>query len=101
MIVLHLLAKHFTHQYIDIDECAEDIDGCAQICTNEVGSYFCTCLTGYQLATNEHACVDVDECADGTDRCSQTCTNAVGSYTCSCNVGYYLANDRQTCNGMS
>ena len=89
------------HVHADIDECAEDIDGCAQTCTNEIGNYFCSCLAGYQLATDGYTCMDVDECADGTDRCSQTCTNTVGSYTCSCNLGYYMAMDRQSCNGES
>ena len=86
---------------LDVDECAEDLDGCAQTCMNEVGSYSCSCLSGYQLASDRHGCVDVDECADGTDACDQICTNSFGSYTCSCNSGYRLASDRQACNGQS
>jgi fibulin 1/2 len=41
---------------LDIDECAEDIDGCAQTCTNTNGSYSCSCNTGYQLASDNQGC---------------------------------------------
>ena len=40
----------------DIDECAEDRDNCAQTCTNTVGSYTCSCLTGYRLGSDERMC---------------------------------------------
>ena len=85
--------------FTDIDECAEGTDGCAQTCTNTVGSYSCSCGTGYRLASDEHTCSEVDECAEGTDSCAHTCTNTVGSYSCSCDSGYHLASDRQSCNG--
>ena len=42
---------------IDIDECAEDRDGCTQTCTNTVGSYTCSCLSGYRLESDKHTCV--------------------------------------------
>ena len=69
------------------------------MCTNEVGSYSCSCRSGYQLTDDGQGCMDVDECADGTDNCDQICTNTIGNYTCSCNFGFYLANDGQTCTG--
>ena len=31
----------------DIDECSLHTDDCAQICTNTVGSYVCSCRPGY------------------------------------------------------
>ena len=40
----------------DIDECANNTDGCAQTCTNTVGSYQCSCETGYTLNSDGHAC---------------------------------------------
>ena len=86
---------------LDIDECAEDIDGCAQTCTNSVGDYSCACDIGYHLASNRHSCNDVDECVLDTHGCNQTCTNTVGSYTCSCDSGYGLASDGQMCIGES
>ena len=94
----HLIAPYMN---TDIDECSEGTDGCAHTCTNDAGSYSCSCQSGYQLTNDRHGCRDVDECADGTNSCNQICTNTIGSYTCSCNSGYRLASDRQTCNGKS
>ena len=42
--------------YPDIDECTEQIDGCAQICTDTDGSYTCSCNSGYELSTNDRDC---------------------------------------------
>ena len=94
-----LLVDHNFLNYLDIDECTNETDGCAHMCTNEAGSYSCSCRSGYQLARDRHGCMDVDECADGTDNCDQVCTNTIGNYTCSCNFGFYLASDGQTCTG--
>ena len=85
----------------DINECAEGTDGCAQMCTNEIGRHSCSCGAGYRLASNGRGCLDINECAEGTDSCDQTCTNTIGSYTCSCGSGYRLASDMQMCNGES
>ena len=85
----------------DIDECAQGIDGCDQMCINENGSYSCSCGTGYHLSSDRHGCDDINECALGTDGCEQICTNTIGSYVCSCDTGYFLANDGKLCNGQS
>ena len=42
--------------YTDINECAEDTDGCAQLCTNTIGSYTCSCRSGYRLAIDGRWC---------------------------------------------
>lgn len=42
--------------FVDIDECVEDISGCDQTCTNTIGSYQCTCDSGYRLASDSHHC---------------------------------------------
>ena len=42
--------------YIDIDECAEDTDGCNQTCTNTIGSHDCSCHSGYHLSSDNHGC---------------------------------------------
>ena len=44
----------FAHS--DIDECTEDADGCAQICTDTDGSYNCSCGPGYELANDQRGC---------------------------------------------
>ena len=42
--------------FLDIDECTEGTDRCAQNCHNNVGSYTCTCNTGYRLNANGYGC---------------------------------------------
>ena len=39
----------------DIDECIEGTSGCAQNCTNTIGSYICSCGAGLIL-TNQDGC---------------------------------------------
>ena len=46
-----------TYAYSDINECAIDMDGCAHDCINTIGSYVCSCRTGYRLASNGHSCL--------------------------------------------
>ena len=46
----------YIHIHTDINECTEDTDGCAQICTNTVGNYTCSCQSGYRLAADRHWC---------------------------------------------
>ena len=53
LISVHVATVHF---FIDINECAESIDNCAQICTDTDGSYTCSCEAGYDLASNGHGC---------------------------------------------
>ena len=42
--------------FIDIDECAEGTDRCAQNCHNNIGSYTCSCNAGYRLNANGYDC---------------------------------------------
>ena len=42
--------------FLDIDECRESSDGCAQVCTNTAGSYTCSCGVGYRLSTDNLGC---------------------------------------------
>ena len=63
MVRLRILQRA-NHQYnliiyyplLDIDECAEDTDGCVQICNNSNGSYSCLCRSGFRLAADAHEC---------------------------------------------
>ena len=43
--------------FLDTDECAVNMGGCMQTCTNQVGSYQCGCNDGYDLDVNQHSCV--------------------------------------------
>lgn len=44
------------HFVLDLDECAESVDGCEQVCINSVGSFSCDCNTGYDLQPDLKAC---------------------------------------------
>ena len=48
LYILYLLA--------DINECAENIDDCVQICTDTDGSYVCSCAPGYLLTNDSRGC---------------------------------------------
>ncbi|XP_067048010.1 uncharacterized protein [Acropora muricata] len=74
----------------DIDECTVSPPFChvnAQ-CSNNIGSYNCTCNTGY--IGNGKTCTDVDECTVSPPFChvNAQCSNNIGSYKCTCDTGY-------------
>ena len=84
------------------------------MCSNTIGSFICTCGSGYQLDENGMNCdgeiqtafeqqlndidsvcavyhADINECeSDDSNNCDENaqCTNTVGTYICSCNPGY-------------
>ena len=41
---------------IDIDECAEGLEQCAQGCHNTIGSYTCSCNASYVLNSDGRGC---------------------------------------------
>ena len=47
--------RNLTIFSLDIDECAEMTDDCEQICTNTLGGYQCSCLSGWNLR-NRNSC---------------------------------------------
>ena len=44
---------------LDIDECSENTDGCAQQCTNTDGSFICSCGSGYTLGSDQRSCIGI------------------------------------------
>ena len=56
--IIHKVIVSFPYYsfYIDVDECSESTDGCEQTCNNTVGSYMCSCGSGYRLANNGLMC---------------------------------------------
>ena len=46
--------------YSDIDECVQGLAGCDHNCTNTNGSYYCTCMDGYTLESDNHVCIGND-----------------------------------------
>uniref|UniRef100_A0A8C6YM76 Hemicentin 1 n=1 Tax=Nothoprocta perdicaria TaxID=30464 RepID=A0A8C6YM76_NOTPE len=68
---------------VDIDEC-ENRDVCQHECRNTLGSYQCSCPSGYRLMANGKTCQDIDECLEQNIHCgpNQVCFNTRGSYQC-------------------
>ena len=73
---------------VDIDECQIDnlkFNGtayCGQdaFCTNNVGSFSCSCDPGYTQHTPWDGCRDINECTEGGHNCKQNtdCHNLIG-----------------------
>ena len=84
----------------DIDECVADTDGCSQICNNTVGSFECSCMTGFTLLDDGETCAEVNECSLNIDNCQQECINISGGFRCGCYEGFSLNLDLRTCSGM-
>ncbi|XP_072298414.1 adhesion G protein-coupled receptor E5-like [Eucyclogobius newberryi] len=95
---------------IDMDECTrfsievdpfkkffQTICGPSCNCTNTIGSYYCTCFSGYRISNREkmasrsNPCIDIDECVETPGICGvdTICTNYPGTFYCSCPEGYY------------
>ena len=56
MTLLHSTLLFWFLFHSDIDECEQGSDGCDHNCTNTVGSYYCTCMDGYELESDNHTC---------------------------------------------
>uniref|UniRef100_A0A3B4FXS2 Low-density lipoprotein receptor-related protein 2 n=1 Tax=Pundamilia nyererei TaxID=303518 RepID=A0A3B4FXS2_9CICH len=81
-----------------INECLNPaVHKCAQICTDTLTGYYCSCNPGYQLMPDGKACEDLDECVSTPAVCSQICENSFGSYHCKCAPGYIREPDGRTC----
>ncbi|OCT90343.1 hypothetical protein XELAEV_18018955mg [Xenopus laevis] len=80
----------------DIDECSEQPTPCGNNsnCTNTVGSFICSCQSGYRNISHGEStliqCEDIDECSEQHRLCgnNSNCTNTNGSFICSCLSGY-------------
>ena len=48
------------YNYLDIDECTRGTSGCDHNCTNTDGSYYCTCMDGYEQESDNHTCTGND-----------------------------------------
>ena len=48
--------------FADIDECERNNDGCSQICSNTIGTYECSCNSGYELQRDTRGCEGLKVC---------------------------------------
>ena len=55
-VCTYLLVIPIISPNIDTDECTHDTDGCEHNCNNTVGSFFCSCNTGYALTLDGKNC---------------------------------------------
>ncbi|XP_012584393.1 PREDICTED: EGF-like module-containing mucin-like hormone receptor-like 2 [Condylura cristata] len=85
----------------DINECGPTVTvscGIFADCQNTHGSYYCTCVPGYVLASggtifrseSENTCQVVQQCKQNPQICkgNSICINTQGSYTCKCQPGF-------------
>ena len=42
--------------HADIDECEKGLAGCSYNCNNTMGGFFCTCMNGFTLQTDNRTC---------------------------------------------
>lgn len=56
LIIILINVEYILKQFPDINECATSNGNCTQVCTNTVGSYYCSCMTGYTLNSNGQTC---------------------------------------------
>ena len=56
IILYNFFAYDVQMFYSDIDECIQGLAGCSQNCNNTAGSYFCTCMDGFELGSGNHTC---------------------------------------------
>ena len=53
---VHCIDVNTLDFYSDINECVQSLAGCNQNCTNTAGGYFCTCMNGYELQSDNVTC---------------------------------------------
>ena len=49
-------------------------------CCNLVGTFKCSCPTGFMLLADSKTCSDIDECAERNGGCAHQCHNVDGGY---------------------
>ena len=59
MYLIFIAVTKFSYNIIllDINECDEGSHNCEHICTNTVGSFECSCNSGYRLDDNGRNCL--------------------------------------------
>uniref|UniRef100_G3TV86 Coagulation factor IX n=1 Tax=Loxodonta africana TaxID=9785 RepID=G3TV86_LOXAF len=89
----------FWKQYVDGDQCESNPCLNGGMCKDDINSYECWCLAGFEGKNCELGKTDQDaRCSIKNGRCKQFCkTGADGKVVCSCTTGYRLAEDQKSC----
>uniref|UniRef100_UPI00358E3F4F fibrillin-1-like n=1 Tax=Myxine glutinosa TaxID=7769 RepID=UPI00358E3F4F len=84
------LLDDMQHNCVDFDECKNSKHNCHHFCTNILGTYECSCRSGYSLdPQDKNTCRDNNEC-NTKSLCNNggKCSNTLGSYECKCASGW-------------
>ena len=55
--LLHIMNIKKLTPVTDFDECAVGNGGCEEKCNNTVGSFYCECLEGFEIASDGKTCI--------------------------------------------
>nr|XP_027195181.1 fibrillin-1-like [Dermatophagoides pteronyssinus] len=132
LIITNMDDEHNNMNYnnikcIDVDECQNrTLNKCHHLCQNYIGSYKCSCISGYKLDNDGFSCIDEDECKmfktslnhvdeyddhmndnddfndiidieEQSSLCYYKCVNVPGSFRCICPPGYESLREGSIC----
>ena len=55
LLLLQCLSKQTI--FADVNECNSTNGGCNHVCTNTIGTFLCSCNSGYELDADQRTCV--------------------------------------------
>ncbi|XP_055986299.1 coagulation factor IX isoform X1 [Sorex fumeus] len=84
----------FWKQYVDGDQCESSPCQNGGLCKDDVNSYVCWCLEGFEGRN----CELHETCSIKNGKCKQFCKKGTDrKVVCSCTTGYQLAEDQKSC----
>ncbi|XP_062982220.1 coagulation factor X [Elgaria multicarinata webbii] len=87
--------EEFWNVYVDGNQCDTNPCEYGGTCKDGIGTYTCTCLTGYEGKNCQHSIQK--SCRVQNGGCLHFCRRVGNDVQCSCADGYILANDGQSC----
>ncbi|XP_022803614.1 uncharacterized protein LOC111340956 [Stylophora pistillata] len=83
-ITLHP-GSRWAQDCVEINECESDPCRNNSTCTDLIGDYLCSCISGY---TGKQCQTNMDECRDQPCFNNGTCHDLINNYTCTCARGF-------------